>query len=98
MKHQLDFEKPILELQRKLEELKRHPENNSMGISFTEEVAIIEKKIEETKRQIFAQLSPWAGSKSPATPSALSRSITSRPFLRISPSYTATASTPMTRP
>jgi acetyl-CoA carboxylase carboxyl transferase subunit alpha len=59
MKHQLDFEKPILELQRKLEELKKHPENNSMGISFEEEIAIIEKKIEETKRQIFAQLSPW---------------------------------------
>jgi acetyl-CoA carboxylase carboxyl transferase subunit alpha len=30
-----------------------------MGISFEEEIAIIEKKIEETKRQIFAQLSPW---------------------------------------
>jgi acetyl-CoA carboxylase carboxyl transferase subunit alpha len=59
MKHQLDFEKPILELQRKLEELKRHPENNGMGIQFSEEIAIIEKKIEETKRQIFAQLSPW---------------------------------------
>jgi acetyl-CoA carboxylase carboxyl transferase subunit alpha len=59
MKHQLDFEKPILELQRKLEELKKHPENNSMGISFEEEIAIIEKKIEETKRQIFANLSAW---------------------------------------
>src|SRR5271157_4991965 len=59
MKHQLDFEKPILELQRKLEELKKHPENNSMGIKFEEEIAIIEKKIGETKRQIFAQLSPW---------------------------------------
>ena len=59
MKHQLDFEKPILELQRKLEELKKHPGDNAMGIRFEEEVAIIEKKIEETKRQIFAQLSPW---------------------------------------
>jgi acetyl-CoA carboxylase carboxyl transferase subunit alpha len=59
MKHQLDFEKPILELQRKLEELKKHPVNNSMGIEFEDEIAIIEKKIEETKRQIFAQLSPW---------------------------------------
>jgi acetyl-CoA carboxylase carboxyl transferase subunit alpha len=59
MKHQLDFEKPILELQRKLEELRKHPENNSMGIRFEEEVAMIQKKIEETKREIFAQLSPW---------------------------------------
>jgi acetyl-CoA carboxylase carboxyl transferase subunit alpha len=59
MKHQLDFEKPILELQRKLEELRRHPENHSMGIKFEEEVAMIEKKIDEMKRQVFAQLSPW---------------------------------------
>jgi acetyl-CoA carboxylase carboxyl transferase subunit alpha len=59
MKHQLDFEKPILELQRKLDELKKHPEIHSMGIAFEEEVAAIEKKIEETKRQVFANLSPW---------------------------------------
>jgi acetyl-CoA carboxylase carboxyl transferase subunit alpha len=59
MKHHLDFEKPILELQRKLEELKKHPDNHSLGICFEEEAAMIEKKIEETRRQIFAQLSPW---------------------------------------
>lgn len=59
MKHQLDFEKPILELQRKLEELRKHPGNHSLGISFEEEVATMERKIDETKRQIFAQLSPW---------------------------------------
>ncbi len=59
MKHQLDFEKPILELQNKLEELKKHPEEHSLGISFEEEVALIEKKLAETKRQIFANLSPW---------------------------------------
>jgi len=59
MKHQLDFEKPIAELQSKLEELKKHPEKHSLGISFEEEVAVIEKKIEETKRQIFRNLSAW---------------------------------------
>jgi acetyl-CoA carboxylase carboxyl transferase subunit alpha len=59
MKYQLDFEKPILELQRKLDELKKHPETHSMGISFEEEVATIEKKIQETRRQIFARLSAW---------------------------------------
>jgi len=57
MKHQLDFEKPIAELQSKLEELKKHPEKHSLGIAFEDEVAIIEKKIEETKRQIFLNLS-----------------------------------------
>src|SRR5438270_3333655 len=59
MRHHLDFEKPITELQSKLEELKKHPETHSLGISFEEEVALIEKKLEETKRQIFSNLSAW---------------------------------------
>jgi acetyl-CoA carboxylase carboxyl transferase subunit alpha len=59
MKHQLDFEKPIIELQRKLDELKKHPETHSMGISFDEEVAQIERKIAETRRQIYSNLTPW---------------------------------------
>src|SRR2546423_10387285 len=59
MRHQLDFEKPITELQHKLDELKKHPETHSLGISFEEEVTLIEKKLEETKRQIFSNLSAW---------------------------------------
>src|SRR5437667_3976608 len=59
MKHQLDFEKPIVELQQKLDELKKHPETHSLEISFEQEVALIERKIEETRRQIFSNLSPW---------------------------------------
>ncbi len=59
MKHQLDFEKPIAELQAKLEELKKHPETHSLGISVEEEVALIEKKLEETRRQIYQNLSAW---------------------------------------
>src|SRR5256714_3923140 len=59
MKHQLDFEKPIAELQAKLDELKKHPETHSLGISVDEEVALMQKKLEETKRQIFSNLSAW---------------------------------------
>ena len=59
MKHQLDFEKPIAELQAKLDELKKQQETNSLGISVKDEVALIEKKLEETKRQIFLNLSAW---------------------------------------
>jgi acetyl-CoA carboxylase carboxyl transferase subunit alpha len=59
MRHQLDFEKPIVELQTKLEELRKHPETHSLGISFEEEVAQIEKKLEETRRQIFSNLTAW---------------------------------------
>src|SRR6204780_4778136 len=59
MKHQLDFEKPIIELQSKLDELREHPEKHSLGISFEEEIQLIEKKLEETRRQIFANLTAW---------------------------------------
>jgi acetyl-CoA carboxylase carboxyl transferase subunit alpha len=59
MKHQLDFEKPIFELQAKLEDLKRHPEKHSLDISFEAECRQIEKKIEETRRHIFSNLTPW---------------------------------------
>ena len=59
MKHQLDFEKPIIELQTKLDELRQHPEKHSLGISFEEEIQIIERKLEETRRHIFLNLTPW---------------------------------------
>jgi acetyl-CoA carboxylase carboxyl transferase subunit alpha len=59
MKHQLDFEKPIIELQKKLDDLRAHPEKHSLGISFEEEIQLIEKKIEETRRQVFNNLTPW---------------------------------------
>src|SRR5882672_2686747 len=59
MKHQLDFEKPIAELQRKLEELTQHRETHSLGVNFDEEIARIEKKIAETRKQIFTNLTAW---------------------------------------
>jgi acetyl-CoA carboxylase carboxyl transferase subunit alpha len=59
MKHQLDFEKPITELQSKLDELRLHPEKHSLGISFEEEIQLIERKLEETRRQIFLNLTAW---------------------------------------
>ncbi|MGA9776937.1 MAG: acetyl-CoA carboxylase carboxyltransferase subunit alpha [Limisphaerales bacterium] len=59
MKHQLDFEKPIIELQAKLDDLREHPEMHSMGVSFEEEIQLIEKKLEDTRRQIFSNLNAW---------------------------------------
>jgi len=59
MKHQLDFEKPIIELQNKLNELKKHPETHSLDVNFAEEIAQIERKLEETRRQIYTNLTPW---------------------------------------
>lgn len=59
MKNQLDFEKPIFELQSKLDELKKHPEAQSLGVGFEEEIKKIEEKIAETRKQIFSNLTAW---------------------------------------
>ncbi|MHC1768511.1 MAG: acetyl-CoA carboxylase carboxyltransferase subunit alpha [Verrucomicrobiia bacterium] len=59
MKHYLDFEKPIVELQRKLDELKRHRDAHSLGINLDEEMMQIERKIEEERKRIFSDLTPW---------------------------------------
>src|SRR2546428_4124900 len=59
MKHQLDFEKPIAELQVKLEELRKHPETHSLRVNFKVEIAQIEQKIAETSKQIFSNLTAW---------------------------------------
>jgi acetyl-CoA carboxylase carboxyl transferase subunit alpha len=59
MKHQLDFEKPIIELQRKLDELRQHPEKHDLGINLEQEVRLMEQKLEETRRQIYLNLTSW---------------------------------------
>jgi acetyl-CoA carboxylase carboxyl transferase subunit alpha len=59
MKHQLDFEKPIIELENKLAELKSHPEEHAMDVNFEAEIKLIEEKIAETRKQIFSNLNAW---------------------------------------
>jgi acetyl-CoA carboxylase carboxyl transferase subunit alpha len=53
----LDFEKPILELQRRLQELKSHSDQHD--IDFDSEVESMELKIRETRRQIYDNLTAW---------------------------------------
>lgn len=53
----LDFEKPIVELERKLEEIKRH--SRASDIDLESEVRKISGKIEETKRDIYEKLTAW---------------------------------------
>ena len=59
MKHHLDFEKPIWELQQKLDALKNHPEHQAISISLDVEIQQIEQKIEEERKRIFSNLTPW---------------------------------------
>jgi acetyl-CoA carboxylase carboxyl transferase subunit alpha len=53
----LDFEKPILELQRRLQDLKNH--SNEHRLDFDSEVEAMENKIRETRREIYENLTAW---------------------------------------
>jgi acetyl-CoA carboxylase carboxyl transferase subunit alpha len=53
----LDFEKPIVELEEKLEELKRHL--HGKDIDLDPEVRMIQEKIDETRKETYASLTAW---------------------------------------
>src|SRR5882724_5404563 len=53
----LEFEKPIAELESKIEELRSCAATEHMDLS--EEIRTLEEKCEELKRQIYGQLTPW---------------------------------------
>ena len=53
----LDFEKPLAELEGKIEEL-RHLENNG-DVNIAEEVVRLQSKLDKLLRQTYAKLSPW---------------------------------------
>ena len=53
----LDFEKPIEELEKKIQELKNLSETE--GISLEDEIRPLEKKLNELRRKIFSSLTPW---------------------------------------
>ncbi|HWP34525.1 MAG TPA: acetyl-CoA carboxylase carboxyltransferase subunit alpha [Thermodesulfobacteriota bacterium] len=53
----LDFERPIVELERKIEELKAL--SGLERISFAQEIAQLEAKAERLRREIFSKLTPW---------------------------------------
>jgi acetyl-CoA carboxylase carboxyl transferase subunit alpha len=57
MRHFLEFEKPLAELEGKIEEL-RHISNGG-DLNIAEEVARLEAKVEKFLRQTYAKLSPW---------------------------------------
>lgn len=56
-KHILDFEKPILELERRLQEIREHSGQHDMDLE--SEVAAMQVKIEATRRDIYDNLTAW---------------------------------------
>ena len=53
----LDFEKPIVELQRRLQEIRDHSDEHALD--FDAEVEAMEAKIQTTRREIYGNLSAW---------------------------------------
>ncbi|NTU43447.1 MAG: acetyl-CoA carboxylase carboxyltransferase subunit alpha [Nitrospirales bacterium] len=57
MAYYLDFEKPLEELETKIEELKRLSDGRELDI--TDEIKKLEKKALELKAEIFSSVTPW---------------------------------------
>jgi acetyl-CoA carboxylase carboxyl transferase subunit alpha len=57
MRHFLDFEKPVAELEGKIEELRRMSEPD--GLNIGEEVSRLTEKVDKQLRATYARLTPW---------------------------------------
>jgi len=53
----LDFEKPIIELETKIDELKQRSSRD--GVDFTDEVSKLQKKVEQLQKNVYSNLTPW---------------------------------------
>lgn len=56
-KHSLEFEKPLLDLEKQLDDIVKSSLDSDLD--FSTEIKAIEKKIELTKRDVYSDLSPW---------------------------------------
>jgi acetyl-CoA carboxylase carboxyl transferase subunit alpha len=59
MKHSHDFEKPILELQQKLTELKNQALSSAKPSAFKSKIQKLEKQLEETQKNVYSKLTAW---------------------------------------
>ena len=53
----LDFEKPVFELERRLQDLKNHSDEHDVDLDSA--VKAVEGKLRETRRQIYSNLTAW---------------------------------------
>ncbi len=53
----LEFEKPIVELERQIEELKRTSGERQLGVE--DEIAPLERKLSELREQVYRNLTPF---------------------------------------
>lgn len=59
MKNLLDFEKPIFELQKQLDQLKKNPHAHTLGMNFEEAIKQLEKQLAEKNKEVFSNLTAW---------------------------------------
>lgn len=59
----IDIEQPIVELQEKINELRKLSENTEMGIDIGDEMQHLEEKSEALTKEIFTKLTPWQTAK-----------------------------------
>jgi len=59
MKHLLDFEKPYIDLQRKLEDLREHPDEDNLNVDIGDEIRQLEEKIASKKKELYSNLTAW---------------------------------------
>src|ERR1051325_6036468 len=82
----LDFEKPVADLVELLEKTKQFAERNKSDVSAS--VSELEKKLEETRKKLYSNLTPWQRvqlSRHPDRPYSLSYidSITNKTFIEL---------------
>ncbi|RDI61836.1 acetyl-CoA carboxylase carboxyltransferase subunit alpha [Microvirga subterranea] len=58
MRSYLDFEKPVAELEAKVEELRAIGENRD-AVSITDDIARLETKASDALKELYAKLTPW---------------------------------------
>ncbi len=54
---ELDFEKPIRDLEQRIDDLRGHDSKN--GVSFETEIANLQRQLKSVKRRVYAGLTPW---------------------------------------
>ena len=55
----LDFERPILVLEEKIQELRNLSTSKSRGINLDQEIHQLEQKLEHARKEVYRQLTPW---------------------------------------
>ena len=57
-RHYLEFERPVAELEAKIEELSRLSETAGAG-AFDAEIEALRKRVGDLRREIYGKLDPW---------------------------------------